>query len=304
MDLKKFLFINLCLLSCSLGANSSEETNASESFNPHTRKHTITKSLSFNTLEDLQVDSPKSPTPTQSSSVIHRNLFTISNIQGNILKKGVSVDDLEGGFVLLFDTTGKLQNPTICQLKHVIAAMELGSPEAFLVKGVIDQIHRSYEFAFRHFSTAASGNDGNGQGKCGGTSTELCFYNFYKLLSQGGFKGENGELIKTSQHYKYNAEDYKKFRTLKNILELQLQGLIKAVKDQSRSHRESSISSKPGKQSKLIKKEIQENQGHKISKSPSFWGGYLFQKPKNPQPQSDSMQIKALVSPRPENKRK
>lgn len=305
MTLIKNLTLNFCLLSCSLGAIASED------FKPHNRNLAFSRSLSLD-FEDLQLDSSKSPVSQSHVTPHHVDPYDIKKIQSTLIKNGVSVGDLEGGFALVFNTAGKLQNPTICHLHKVSQAMCLGSPDAYLVMGIIHQIHGSYDLAFKDFLIAASGNNGNSERACGGTSSELAFYTMHKLLSQGGFKEENGKLIQASQQYKYSAETYKQYTTPESILESQLQGLTEVVKNQSRSHQRLPLSSESGKHSifslvsprghaQSTNHQNSENEERRISRSPSFLGS-LFHK--TPKASSSRLQVEALVSPRPQHKKK
>ena len=307
MTFNKALILNFCFLSYCLEANASDEARQ------HIRNTALSRSF---ILEDFRFDSPDThesqPQNHNHPTTIAVDPFTIAKIQNNLLKNGEQVENLEGGYVLIFNTSGKLLNPKMCQLGQVNAAMNLGSPEAYFVKGVIDEVHGIYEFAFRNFATAASGNDGNGQRSCGGTSTELCFYNFYKLLSQGGFKKENGELIQTSQQLKYKADDYKKFTTPENILAAQLQSVIEVVKNQSRSSCHASLTSceprkhtllfsliSPRKHAQPVNHQDLKNGGDTTRKSPLHRESSLRKIPETfPPQQVASKQVEALVSPR------
>ncbi|MBW8308753.1 MAG: hypothetical protein K0M45_03800 [Candidatus Paracaedibacteraceae bacterium] len=95
----------------------------------------------------------------------------------------IQSDELEGGYMLVFDHTGSLKNPKVCSLYAIQKGIRYASYEAHGVMGIlIEELHKKITYAaFQHFLAAASGDDGVNNKGNGGTSPAIAFYNIRRL---------------------------------------------------------------------------------------------------------------------------
>lgn len=255
IPLKKMLILSSCLLSPTFASDNIESPLSPE---PYESSSKLQNTISMEELEivieeiihpqeasgmnsvagsvKLQ-NSPSSSIPKVAPKASF-HLPTIQQIQQKLLRKGISLDNLEGGYVLMFDTSGQLTNPKACHRTQILHGLLYASPDAYLVQGLSLQSQQDYGRAFDYFLIAASGSSGVSQATCGGTSSELAFYNMFQLLSAKGFKDATGEIVYSHKFDKYQAEDYKKFTTPIPILQKQLESLLATVKKQSHKKEE------------------------------------------------------------------
>ena len=98
------------------------------------------------------------------------------------VNNGVRPEELEGGYLIMFDAEGHLTKDT-CSLAVISHAMNKGSLDAHLMMGLRLEVQcgtLTYPI-IQHYLAAASGGNGTSHQGNGGTSSYLAFYNLHRV---------------------------------------------------------------------------------------------------------------------------